>query len=46
MLACNTATSAAISYLREKYKLPIIGIEPAVKPSQLNILLKPEEGLW
>ena len=33
VLACNTATSAAISYLREKYKLPIIGIEPAVKPA-------------
>ena len=26
VLACNTATSAAISYLREKYKLPIIEI--------------------
>ncbi len=33
VLACNTATSAAITYLREKYKLPIIGIEPAVKPA-------------
>ena len=33
VLACNTATSAAISYLRDKYKLPIIGIEPAVKPA-------------
>ena len=37
MLACNTATSAAISYLREKYKLPIIGIEPAVKPAVEHI---------
>ena len=37
VLACNTATSAAISYLREKYKLPIIGIEPAVKPAVENI---------
>ena len=37
VLACNTATSAAISYLREKYKLPIIGIEPAVKPAVEHI---------
>lgn len=33
VLACNTATSVAISFLRDKYKLPIIGIEPAVKPA-------------
>ena len=33
VLACNTATSAAITYLRNKYQLPIIGIEPAVKPA-------------
>lgn len=34
VIACNTATSAAAKILREKYsKLPIIGIEPAVKPA-------------
>ena len=34
VVACNTATSAAISLLREKYPgLPVIGIEPAVKPA-------------
>lgn len=34
VIACNTATSAAIEDLREKYKdIPIIGIEPAVKPA-------------
>ncbi|MGN0316588.1 MAG: glutamate racemase [Lachnospira sp.] len=33
VLACNTATSVAISYLRDKYRIPIIGIEPAVKPA-------------
>lgn len=33
VLACNTATSVAISYLRDKYGIPIIGIEPAVKPA-------------
>lgn len=31
VIACNTATSAAIQELREKYTLPIIGMEPAVK---------------
>lgn len=31
VLACNTATSVAIKDLRQKYKLPIIGMEPAVK---------------
>ena len=34
VIACNTATSAAINDLRERYKeLPIIGIEPALKPA-------------
>jgi len=34
VIACNTATSAAAAYLREKYaSLPIIGMEPAVKPA-------------
>ena len=37
VIACNTATSAAIINLRKKYTIPIIGIEPAVKPAiQLN----------
>ena len=31
VLACNTATSAAANYLREKYPFPILGMEPAVK---------------
>jgi len=31
VLACNTATSVAAKSLREKYTLPIIGMEPAVK---------------
>lgn len=36
VLACNTATSAAASILREEYpELPIIGVEPAVKPAAL-----------
>lgn len=33
VVACNTATSIAIKDLREKYKFPILGMEPAVKPA-------------
>lgn len=34
VVACNTATSAAISILREVYTdIPVIGIEPALKPA-------------
>ncbi|WP_194192059.1 glutamate racemase [Clostridium chrysemydis] len=34
VVACNTATSAAVSELRRTYKdVPIVGIEPAVKPA-------------
>lgn len=31
VIACNTATSAAVPYLRAKYDIPIIGMEPALK---------------
>jgi len=31
VIACNTATSIAITDLREKYDIPIIGMEPAIK---------------
>jgi len=33
VVACNTATAAAIGSLRQHYSLPIIGMEPAVKPA-------------
>lgn len=33
VVACNTATSIAIHDLRDKYNIPIIGMEPAVKPA-------------
>jgi len=33
VVACNTATAAAIGALRQHYTLPIIGMEPAVKPA-------------
>ncbi|MBM7561211.1 glutamate racemase [Fusibacter tunisiensis] len=36
VIACNTATSAAADRLRAKYNLPIIGMEPAIKPALLN----------
>lgn len=37
VVACNTATAAAIEELRAKYShLPIVGMEPAVKPACLH----------
>ena len=36
VVACNTATTNAIKYLRENYSIPFIGIEPAIKPAALN----------
>jgi glutamate racemase len=36
IVACNTATAAAIDYLRESYNIPFIGMEPAIKPASLN----------
>jgi glutamate racemase len=37
VVACNTATAAAISTLREEYpEVPFIGMEPAVKPAALG----------
>jgi len=35
VVACNTATTNAIAFLREKYTVPFIGIEPAIKPAGL-----------
>ena len=41
VIACNTATSAAVADLRVKYpELPLVGIEPALKPAVNN----PKEG--
>jgi len=36
VVACNTATAAAIDWLRGNYSIPFIGMEPAVKPAALN----------
>lgn len=33
VIACNTATSVAAKELRAQYELPIIGMEPALKPA-------------
>lgn len=35
VVACNTATAAAVAELRLRYAVPIIGMEPAVKPATL-----------
>lgn len=36
VVACNTATAAAIKVLRQEYNIPFVGLEPAVKPAALN----------
>ena len=37
VIACNTATSASASRLRKEYpELPIVGLEPALKPAVLH----------
>ncbi len=33
VVACNTASSAALERLREEFRLPIIGMEPPLKPA-------------
>lgn len=33
VIACNTATAAAVASLREQFGIPIVGMEPAVKPA-------------
>ena len=36
VVACNTATTNAIAGLRKNYKVPFMGIEPAIKPAALR----------
>ena len=36
VVACNTATAAAIETLRVEFPVPFIGMEPAVKPAALG----------
>lgn len=40
VVACNTATTNAIATLRKNYDIPIIGIEPAIKPAALQTTAK------
>ena len=40
VIACNTATSAAAGPLRQELHMPVIGMEPALKPAALL----PQEG--
>lgn len=36
VVACNTATAAAIDSLRARYDIPFVGMEPALKPAALR----------
>lgn len=40
VVACNTATTNAIKILRQKFDIPFIGIEPAIKPAALRTQTK------
>ncbi len=33
VVACNTATVAAVDFLRKRFPLPFVGLEPAIKPA-------------
>ena len=45
VVACNTATSAAIAQIRERYpELVVVGIEPAIKPAAMH--RESEEGRY
>lgn len=33
VVACNTATSVAIQHIRNEFDIPVIGMEPALKPA-------------
>ena len=36
VVACNTATTNAIVFLRKQFDVPFVGIEPAIKPAAEN----------
>jgi len=36
VVACNTASTNAVQYLREKFDVPFIRVQPAIKPAALN----------
>ncbi|WP_337879823.1 glutamate racemase [Rheinheimera sp.] len=33
LIACNTATTQAVDYLRQQFALPFVGVVPAIKPA-------------
>ncbi len=33
VIACNTATSAAVNQMREEFNIPVLSMEPAVRPA-------------
>ncbi len=36
VVACNTASTNAVQYLRENFKVPFIRVQPAIKPAALS----------
>jgi glutamate racemase len=36
VVACNTASTNAVKYLRDHYQVPFIRVQPAIKPAALN----------
>ena len=36
VIACNTATAIAIDQMRREFSVPIVGVEPGVKPAALH----------
>lgn len=36
VIACNTATSVALNKLRDKFNIPIIGMQPAIKEANIT----------
>lgn len=36
VVACNTATAVAVNLLRARYTIPVIGMEPALKPAVIH----------
>ena len=46
VVACNTATSVAIKELRSRFSIPILGMEPAVKPAVEETEKKLRTRVW
>ena len=36
VIACNTATAATIDAMRQRFAIPIVGVEPGIKPAALR----------